>query len=442
MPLRAVVLLIFFLGSLPVCFVRPFYGILLWTIVAFLNPQAYLWGAANLLPWAMAVAIPTLAGLFFFSRNWSAVFSGKVLLLVLLWSWFAVTSMLSTANPVFVHHSADTWEHLTLVSKILLMTVVTIIIVDSFERLRLFVIVMSCCFGFYVLKSLPFILLTGGAFRLYGPPRSMVADNNDFGLALNMTLPLFLFLARAESNRRLKWLFGFLCLITIPAIFFTYSRGAVFGLVAVGLLLCLQMKERVVLIPVILIGVMIAALFAPTAWKDRMNPNAAVDASARERFNSWTFSWNLAKDYPVAGGGFQTFTPQLFGRYAPVGQDVKGPHSVYFGVLAEHGFVGLFLYLSLLIWCMGSLWRLGRLARRYGDLLVVNYSGMFMFSLVGFMASGIFLGRAYFDYYFSIFACVVILEKVARDRWRDALSQDADEEDEEIGEAQCVQQPL
>jgi hypothetical protein len=42
---------------------------------------------------------------------------------------------------------------------------------------------------------------------------------------------------------------------------------------------------------------------------------------------------------------------------------------------------------------------------------------MFEFSLLGFLISGIFLGRAYFDYFFTIVACVAILKRVARDRW-------------------------
>jgi hypothetical protein len=40
---------------------------------------------------------------------------------------------------------------------------------------------------------------------------------------------------------------------------------------------------------------------------------------------------------------------------------------------------------------------------------------MFRFSLIGFLTSGLFLGRAYFDYFFTIFACIVILSRVARE---------------------------
>ena len=152
-----------------------------------------------------------------------------------------------------------------------------------------------------------------------------------------------------------------------------------------------------------------------------MDPSQGLDNSARERLNAWTFSWNLASEYPIAGGGFATFTPELFSRYAPTANDVRGPHSVYFQLLAEHGFVGLGLYLILVLSCLMTTRRLVRLATQVGDRAIANYANMFGASLVGFLVSGLFLGRAYFDYFFTIVACLVILERVARQEWsRDA----------------------
>ena len=423
MPIRGLLLFAFFLASLPVCFFRPFYGILLWAVVSFLNPQATIvyWSAAAAFPWAVAIAVPTLCGFALFSSGWpQRLASREVLLMVVLWVWFTITSIVSTQTPLFMHHADDTWARWAFVSKILLMTLVTIALVDTFARLRFLVMVMAGCFGLMVLKWLPIIVLTGGASHIYGPALSMIGDNNDFGLALNMTLPLFLFLALTESNRWLKWLFGFLFVATIPAIFCTYSRGALVGLTAVFGLMLLRLKQRVVLVPLVILVAVMALLFAPEAWKERMNPKQGLDSSARERLNAWTFCWNLASDYPVTGGGFSTFTPELFERYATVVDDVRGPHSVYFGVLAEHGFVGLGLYLALVFSCLAKAWRLLKQARFDGDQTLLNYANMFLFSLVGFLISGFFLGRAYFDYFFSIVACLVVLDRLARSAVPDA----------------------
>ena len=423
MPIRGIVLLGFFVASLPVCFIRPFFGVALWAIVAFLAPQAYIWGN-SLFPWAMAVAIPTLCGFPLFSRGWKNLSSGKVLLIVLLWVWFTITSVISTNTPLFMHHAADTWATLQFVSKVLLMTLVTVVVVDSLPRLRKYVIVIATCFAVFVAKSLPFLILSGGRYRIYGPQNTMIADNNDLGLALNMTLPLFFFLAKSETKRWVKTVFGALFVMTIPTIFFTYSRGAMLGLVVLLGLMLLRLKGRVVLIPVLALGAIIAVAFAPQAWRERMDPDRAVDSSARERFNAWTFSWNLAKESPLTGGGFRTFTPELFSRYAPVAGDIRGPHSIYFGVLAEHGFPGLLLYLSLLAISFRSAARLIKEARQRQDMWVVNYANMFRFSLVGFVTSGAFLGRAYFDYFFAVVACLVVLERLVREHWSREVDDD------------------
>lgn len=432
MPIKGFLLFAFLVGSLPVCFMRPFYGILLWTVIAFANPQSSLfyWTAANTFPWAVAVAVPTLIGFLVFSPRWENLGSPKTFLIGILWVWFTVTSFISAHSTLFMHHAGDTWYHWNFVSKVIFMTVVTIVILDSFERLRIFVLVMAGCFGYFVLKSLPFLILTGGGFRLYGPEYSMIADNNDFGLALDMTVPLFFFLAQGETRPWLRWLFGFLFIGTIPCVFFTYSRGALVGLIAVLFLMLVYSRRRLLLIPVIGIGIAIALLFAPPEWKHRMDPTRpdAVDGSAQARLNTWAYSWNLVKDNPIAGGGFGTFTPQLFAIYSPDAKDPHGPHSIYFQVLAEHGFIGLGLYLTLILSCFASAFRLVKWAKFYGDSLVLIYANMFRFSLVGFLTAGIFLGRAYFDYFFSIVACLIALEKLAHREWRNTQ-----EETEETG---------
>ena len=146
------------------------------------------------------------------------------------------------------------------------------------------------------------------------------------------------------------------------------------------------------------------------------------------RFNSWGFSWNLANAYPVMGGGFEAFTPSLYARYGPNPRDVHGPHSIYFGVLAEHGFVGFFLYFLLVADCLVVLRRIVKLARLHGDEQSAHYANMLRFSLIGFLASGTFLGHAYFDFYFMIVACTAILRQVCFEEW--AANADSEEDQE------------
>ena len=216
---------------------------------------------------------------------------------------------------MFAAHIADTWYRWQFVSKIILMTITAVCVVDSFDRLRIFVLVMAASLGVFVLKDLPFMIATGGSFRLYGPPQSMIADNNDFGLALNMTLPLFFFLGKTESNRRLRTFMYFMALSPFQQSFL-HIRGELPRIGRCHHDPVPTDKKRILLLPVLGLVTLMAVVLAPASWQDRMSffLDGKLRSSALSRFNSWMFSWRLASDFPFVGGGFETFTPELFQR--------------------------------------------------------------------------------------------------------------------------------
>jgi probable O-glycosylation ligase (exosortase A-associated) len=422
--MRDIVLLAAIAISLPLCFLRPVYGIVVWTILGFLNPQSFCWGAAREAPLAQAVAIPTIAG-FFLLGHFKRLFCLETALLAFLWLWFTVTTLNSVDTPAFVENAARTWFRWGFVSKILLMTVLSIGVVHTRAHLRWLALAIAGSFALLVFHALPGIILAGGEFRVYGPENSMIANNNGFGLAVNMALPFFFFLAKTESNRRLRWVFGLALIVGILVSLFTYSRGALVGLIAIAVCMLLLSKQKLLLFPVILLACLFASFLAPQKLRDRMSETTDTrEASAQSRINAWTYCWNVANAYPVAGGGFDAYTQALFDRFAPNPKDVHGPHSIYFGVLLEHGFVGFFLYFTLMAHCLLVLRRIGRLARLRGDEQSAYYAEMLRFSLVGFLSSGAFLGSTYFDFYFMIVACTAILKRVCYSDW--AASADAD----------------
>lgn len=408
---RDIIVLTLLVGSLPFCFIRPAYGTVVWTVMSFLNPQTFTYGLAR--EWSLSVilAVPTLLGWLFFSLKLKRLLCREVILMAILWLWFTVTLLNADQYPLFADKAASAWYRWGIVSKVMLMAVVAVGTIDTWARLRWVALAIAGSFGFLVVKALPGMLIYGGDFHIYGPPGSMIGDNNDFGLALNMALPFFFFLAKTESSRYVKAIMAVLFAITIPTIFFTYSRGALLGLIAVLAVMLVLTKERRILIPMTILAIVFAALFTPPAWRGRMTGTTpeSLDASALSRLNAWSYSWALAKDYPLMGGGFEAFTPSLFTRYAPDPRDVHGPHSIYLGVLAEHGFTGLFLYLGVVAMCFSTLRSITKKAQFHGDVHGAAYASMFRLSLVGFLVSGTFLGRAYFDFYFTILACTGVL---------------------------------
>jgi probable O-glycosylation ligase (exosortase A-associated) len=127
------------------------------------------------------------------------------------------------------------------------------------------------------------------------------------------------------------------------------------------------------------------------------------------RINAWHTAFNIAKDRPLIGGGFETFTWQVFHLYAPSPSNIHDVHSIYFEVMGEHGFVAFGLFLILIFCALLTAMKLKRTARINKQInWAESYASMFQISLIAYMVGGIFLGRAYFDLFYNIVAMVVI----------------------------------
>ena len=150
--------------------------------------------------------------------------------------------------------------------------------------------------------------------------------------------------------------------------------------------------------------------FMPEEWLDRMRTIQTYqsDDSAMGRINAWWLAWNVASSN-FFGGGYWMWTAAVFNKYAPVPDDVHAAHSIYFQVLGEHGFIGLFLFLLLwlLVWI-----KAGRMRRSGGTnpqtRWVADLGSMCQVSLVGYAVGGAFLSLAYYDLPYNIMIMVVL----------------------------------
>ncbi len=415
--MRDLLVLAVIFGSAPICLLSPYFGVLMWTIVAYLNPHRYTWGYAYDLSVAMVIAVPTLIGAMLTRDRNRRFLVPQALLLFALWAWFAITTVNASQEPAFAGHSQEALEQLKLVSKILLMAVVSIYVVTSERKLKWLMLVTAFCFALVAVKGALFGIRTEGQFRVYGPPDSFIADNNDLGLALNMSLPMIWYLAevvKPSARRFLRIVF----VAMVGAVLLTYSRGGLLGLAVVLSAIMLKSRKRVLGGIALTMVILLVLSYAPGQWMSRMGTFAAgeLDSSAWQRLITWEFALNFIKDYPLMGGGFEVFPDvQVFQRYVPEqlpgGFKSSGPHSIYFQTLGEHGFVGFFLFVALLLSCLWSMRSAEQQGRRRGELRwAVPYANMLQVSLIGYAVSGAFLGRAYFDLYYQLVACTCILK--------------------------------
>ena len=406
--MRGIVVFLTVLGSLPFVLQQPWIGVLMFSWISYMNPHKYAWGAVRSFPLAMIVAIVTLIGMTATKDKWRLPKDSATVLVICLWVMFVITTP-------FAFNQTDAWPQLEKVSKILLMNFVTIILINSQLKLRYLLIVISLSVGLIGLKGGIWVFASGGVNRVYGPDGSFLADNNDLALALNMTLPLLLYLSKDEPRQWLRWLLKGCFAMSFIAIVFTYSRGGFLAMVLVGCMLLIKAKYKALAAIVLMLGVVVLLILAPQQWSDRMNTIETYDqdGSAMGRINAWHTAINIALARPLTGGGFQTWTPAVFARYSPEAWNVRDVHSSYFEILGEHGFVALFFYLLLLAYALLTASRLKWTIRRNPNLQwAQHYPDMLQVSILAYMLGGAFLGRAYFDLFYHMIAALTILRQL------------------------------
>jgi probable O-glycosylation ligase (exosortase A-associated) len=388
--------------------------------MSYLSPERYTFGFAHFLRVGYMTAIPTIVGLVIGGKLRAPPITRETFLLGMLWIWFGITTLNVYHSNLLVHHLSETLARFGDVTRVLLMVLIATILIKTQNQLRWWYLITAGCFAFLAFKALRFGLATSGESRVYGPPSTELADNNAFGLALNMSLPMFLYLGKLEHARAVRIGFYLAFIAGLVGVVLSYSRGALVGLFFLMLVMAFQSRHKMRgLVAIVLLGA-IMLIAAPEQWISRMSTiqtASKTDASAQERFNSWTFATQLAREFPILGGGFQTFTDPMYERYrlsVVVEGTQLGPHSIYFQMLAEHGFPGLFLFLTLIASCIWSAYRVKRAFRRVDpDHWLVMYANMIICSLIGYAASGAFLGLAYFGLFYQLVGTTIILKFLA-----------------------------
>lgn len=421
--MRDLLILAIIVGSVPICFFRPYFGVLMWTWIAYFSPHRYAFSpTVYYFPVAEAIALPTLAGMVFSRDMNRRIFTREMVTTLFLWGWLGITLIYAAYEPAFAAHIDAGKFMLGRISKILLMVFVMALLVNSHKKLKYLYFVTALSFGFLAIKGALFGWRTGGSSRVWGPPDSFITDNNDMALALNMSLPILFFLAQDTESRIVRIVLRVLFVAGIICVVLTYSRGGLLGLATVLAIIAAKSKKKLIAGVMAVACVVLVLNFAPQKWMTRMQTisEGTKDETAHERVIAWGFAWNLVKDYPITGGGLEAFPDvALFQAYTPErlpnGYQASSAHSIYFQVLGEAGLVGLALFLLLLAFALASTRRIRKLSRRIPALnWMTPYSNMIETGLLGFMVSGAFLSRPYFDFFFQFIASVAILKVLCR----------------------------
>jgi putative inorganic carbon (HCO3(-)) transporter len=406
-------------GGLPFIFKRPSVGVLMFIRLSLMNPHRLTYGAAYDFPFAAVVAAVTLVALVMAYRPRTLPMTPLTAMLLVFIFWTTLTAF-TALNPAEI-----VWKEWSRVMKTMLMAIVAMYALDEEREVQWLVWVIVLSLGFYGVKGGAFTLISGGGGRVLGPEGSYIADNNAMALANVTVAPLAWYLRTQARN---KWvrraMLGATLLIVLAAVG-SYSRGALLAGATMLFFLWTKSRQKLPTALALVLLIPLVYLIMPATWFDRMSTidNYQEDSSAMGRINAWKFALNVAGSH-FMGGGFNAFSRELFYVYAPNPFDYKVAHSIYFQVLGEHGYVGLAIFVLILLFA----WRTGsRIIKRCKDrpekAWARELAAMIQVSLIGFATGGAFLALAYFDLLYFILALLVVTEKIVARQDRLALSE-------------------
>ena len=409
--MRGLVFLLAMAGLLPMAAVAPMVGVIAYYWISFMSPQMEVWGIAAAPPWALLSVLATLIGCVVAREPKRLPANGMVVLVILFLILTSVSSLFALGPPELV---LPAW---TQEIKVLLFLLALASLLESRHRLHALIWVMVISLGFYGVAGGLFAIATGGHARVWGPPDSIIGDNNQLAAALLIVLPLMNYLRLQSAHRIVRNGLTVAMLLVLLSVLASYSRGALVGLAAMGLFFWWNSRHRLLTGAIMALALAVGLSFMPADWKDRMMTidHYHQDASAENRLTVWGEAFGIALARPFTGGGYDsTKTAQVLHRFYP-NAILRAAHSIWFEVLSENGFPAFFVWLGMLLLGFVNVRRVRRLAR--GDPALAwadDLARMTQVSLIAFVSAGTFLSIGYYDLFFALLIALAATRDVLR----------------------------
>ena len=306
---------------------------------------------------------------------------------------------------------APVYERVYEFGKLWLIALVAVNVLTTRARVRFFLIFWVACFMLYPMRGTLVNYFIGG-YTWFGRALWNFIYRNPNDLAA-LTLLHLSIAAGLLVTQKHKWVrLGALAstLVMPLVILLTQSRGAFIGFATFGLLALAGQRQRMraLALGVVLGGV--ALLFVPsTAW-ERFGSLAGLsmeeeaiaemdeEGSAEQRWEIWKTAMMIIGDNPVTGVGFGAYTSAnaLYAGTmdaASTNRGARDTHSTYLNVIAEIGWPGFVLFMTMIgVTLVGAEGKRRAMARSEPQL--AQQIRLMQLGLIGFLIAGIFASYA------------------------------------------------
>lgn len=417
--MRDVLLVAFLFVAVFYCFKRPFIGIAAWAFIALLAPANWAFGFSNDFRLNLTIVVVTLLSYLFVHKQKKLAFNGLSFWVLL----FAIWTLISSFDAVDKDYAIGYWNQF--IKVLLLYFFITLVLTKKLHIDTLIWAIVLAISSYAAMEAVK-VVLSGGGHMVKGRSGALL-DRNDFAVAVNMCLPLILYLIYVSKHHYLKLGLWGLFIGNIIAIIGTGSRGGFIGLSILAVAFWWKSKHKLVWLLLAVLVLPTAYQFTPEHWRERQSTiqtAATDDESFIGRLWAWKISVMIARDNPLTGGGFKAVTePVLWYSYAPF-TPVFGPietppipnhilpkaaHNIYMQVLGDHGFAGLFIFGMLLLGMLRLNRRNRLLAQKHNQQWCVQLSNAITLSLIGYGVTGNNVSLAYFDLVYAIAGIIAVI---------------------------------
>ncbi|MCI0395965.1 MAG: O-antigen ligase family protein [Chloroflexi bacterium] len=254
-----------------------------------------------------------------------------------------------------------------------------------------------------------------------------IGEQNRFAQILLMLVPLGLFRFWGERSLLLRLLALLVTAVIGVGVILTFSRG-----VAVGFLLLLviiafmRLIKPYQIIAVLLVAFLLLALLPQYGTRLASlqsllalfsDEDSLEDGSIEGRTTEMLAAALVFADHPLIGVGpgmFKYYSTEYGNRINPgILEGTREAHSLYLGVAADNGFLGLVSFLAIVTVTLFNLLRARRqLARSRPEL--ANLAGTFALAIVAYLTTGLFLHLSYARYFWLMMALAGAAGAIAR----------------------------
>ncbi len=386
------------------------YAACLYLWIAYFRPESWAWSglfaSLNLSYFAGAfLVLRTVVSGISLRLNW------RSMLLLL----FLAQALVSTWLGLHSDYSFGYWQNF---AKVIVVSILLTNIIQTSADLKLLLIVIVLSLGFEAGKQGWLqLILNPGERNDNGVP--FLGDNNLVAVGMAMLLPVVGALGAAATGWQ-KRAFQFLSIGVLYRALSTYSRGGFLSIGAVSALWFWRSPHKVRSAAAVALAAVLVLPVLPDAFWERMSTIAAPaeerDESQQGRLHFWQVAMAMANDRPFFGVGHNGYQAAYNDYDWTKGQYGGGRavHSAWFGVLAEQGYVGLFLFAAIVLSSLRGCRRV-RLAAKRGEIPgpLGPYAVAFEASLVAFIVGGSFVSFQYNEMLWHYFALTIALERVA-----------------------------